>query len=333
MDNLKERHGCVSAWLWLAIISNVGYVIYYIVSMFNAFTSTLTISFGLLSMLATLNALGAILLMLWNKCGFYLFVISSVIATIINLGMLNIEPLFLISGVIAIIVWWSILQIRKNGKSAWSLMVDGWDYSHRRHMYQLFAAVIAVLFVLTAIAYAQTDDGNSSLDAGTFDDKELYETPIIVDDEVIWKTFYGDSNSCSIEAPNDMRYAELSEDQTLGLICTDYDPSVVVVYETISSMKNYGVNSAEDYANIIVKMNRNIDGSSGYKKISGGVYGDNSYLITYNITLDGTAFRINTLSVKTKNHFYYCQIYCIEQYADKLEPTIIHMIDSFKPLK
>ncbi len=334
MEEAKERHGCISVWLWFTIISNFGYAIYYAVSMFDAYSKAHCIILGLLSILATINLLGAIMLMMWNKCGFYILVISSILTTIINVGLLDTEPLYVILGLCAIIIWWGILQIRKNGKSAWCQMIDGLDYLHRRHLYQLFATIVAALFVLTSIAYVCTDGGYTSKDVIPLDDYKFYADPTADEvDDIEWKTFYGDSNSCSIEAPSDLRYAKLSEDQTLGLFCTDYDPFVVVVYETINSLKGVGVNTPEEYANVVVKLNRNVEGSSGYKKISEGAYGENSFLVVYNLTVDGTVIRINTLTTKTKSYFYYCQVYCVEKYADKSESTIMHMIDSFKALK
>ena len=153
MKESKERHGCVNAWLWIVIISNLGLGFYYATMMFSAYTNTLSLGIGLLSILATLNVLGAILLMRWNKYGFYLFVISSVLAALVNIGVLNLGAIVLLSGLFAILIWWGILHIKKDGVSAWSLLENGWDYKHCRHLYQLFGFIIGILMVLTIVAY------------------------------------------------------------------------------------------------------------------------------------------------------------------------------------
>lgn len=333
MNESKERHGCVNAWLWIAIISNFGLGIYYATMMFSAYTNTMSLGFGLLSILATLNVLGAILLMRWNKCGFYLFIISSILAALVNVGVLNLTPIVFISGISAIFIWWAILQIKKDGISAWSLLENGWDYKHCRHLYQLFGIIIGVLLVLTIVAFTGNHGGNPFERILPPDDDELVVDTVSVEDDIIWQTFSDSNNMCSIEVPNDFHKAELNPDQILGLMCTDYDPAVLVISETASSLKSAGISNTKDYANVLVKMNRNVEGTTDFNKISEESYGENSYLIVYSMFIDGTQFRYSLLTSRTKANFYYCQVYCLEEYAEKLQPTISHMLSSFKALK
>ena len=333
MNEVKERHGCVNAWLWIVIISNLGLGIYYATMMFSAYTNTMSLGFGLLSILATLNVLGAILLMRWNKYGFYLFVVSSVLAALVNIGVLSLEPVVLLSGLFAILIWWGILQIKKDGVSAWSLLEDGWDYKHCRHLYQLFGFIIGILLILTIVAYTGNHEGNPYEDILPSDDSELIVDSVAVDDDIVWQTFSDNNNMCSIEAPNDFHTAELNADQILGIMCTDYDPAALVISETANSLKGAGISNTKDYANVLVKMNRNVEGATGFNKISEETYGENSYLIVYSMSIDGTQFRYSLLTSRTKANFYYCQVYCLEEYAEKLQPTISHMLSSFKALK
>lgn len=332
MNEGKKRHGCVSMWLWIAIISNLGYGIYYAVSMFDAYTS-MSLGFGVLSILATLNVLSSILLMRWNKCGFYVFLISSVLAAIVNLIVLKLEPYFLISGIFAIFIWWGILQIRKDGVSTWSLLENGWDYKHCRHLYQLFCVIIGILFVLTIFAYTGSHGGNPYERNSPSEESVWVEDSVAVEDDIVWQTFTDENETCSIEAPNDFHSAELNADQILGLMCTDYDPAVLVISETVNSLKEAGISNTKDYANVLVKMNRNVEGATRFNKISEKAYGDDSYLIIYNLSIDGTQFRYSLLASRTKSNFYYCQVFCLEEYAEKLQPTISHMLSSFKALK
>lgn len=334
MNEGKERHGCVNAWLWIVILLNLGLGIYYATMMFSAYTNNMSLGFGLLSILATLNVLGAILLMRWNKCGFYLFVVSSVLAALVNLGVLNLEPVVLISGLLAILIWWGILQIKKDGISAWSLLEDGWDYKHCRHLYQVFGFIIGILLILTIVAYTGNHEVNPYEEKLPFDDSELIVDSVALDDdEIVWQTFSDSNNMCSIEAPNDFHTAELNADQILGIMCTDYDPAAMVICETASSLKGVGISNTKDYANVLVKMNRNAEGATGFNKISEEAYGEYSYLIVYNLSFDDTQFRYSLLTSRTKANFYSCQVYCLEEYAETLQPTISHMLSSFKTLK
>ena len=247
--------------------------------------------------------------------------------------MLSLEPVVLLSGLFAILIWWGILQIKKDGVSAWSLLEDGWDYKHCRHLYQLFGFIIGILLILTIVAYTGNHEGNPYEDILPSDDSELIVDSVAVDDDIVWQTFSDNNNMCSIEAPNDFHTAELNADQILGIMCTDYDPAALVISETASSLKGAGISNTKDYANVLVKMNRNVEGATGFNKISEETYGENSYLIVYSMSIDGTQFRYSLLTSRTKANFYYCQVYCLEEYAEKLQPTISHMLSSFKALK
>lgn len=150
---IKERNGCISFWLWIAIIANVALSIFYAVSMFNVYSGEMALGFGLCSIFGVVNVLSAILLLRWNKIGFYMMVVSSIMAIIINVCVLKMEPVTMVGSLFAIVIWWAILQMKKDGVSAWSQLKSGWDGKHCRHLYQLFAGICAVLFVLTLIAF------------------------------------------------------------------------------------------------------------------------------------------------------------------------------------
>lgn len=151
-NNLKQRNGCITAWLWVAILLNIGMAIFYAVSMFSAYSTEMALGFGICSIFGMINVLGATLLMRWNKTGFYLFLVSSLISAVVNVFVLKMSPVTAISSVFAIVIWWTILQAKKDGVSAWSQLETGWDYKHTRHLYQVFSIIGIALFVLTLIA-------------------------------------------------------------------------------------------------------------------------------------------------------------------------------------
>ena len=178
MENeLKQRNGCISFWLWLAIIANVAMTIFYAVSMFNINSGEMALGFGLCSIFGVVNVLSAILLLRWNKIGFYMMVVSSIMAIIVNICVLKMDPIAMLSSLFAIVIWWAILQMKKDGVSAWSQLQSGWDGKHCRHLYQLFAAIGVILFILTLIAFGNT---NSSNDDSEYEEVEVIEVAEVV---------------------------------------------------------------------------------------------------------------------------------------------------------
>lgn len=191
MNETKQRHGCVIAWLWVATISNVYMAIYYAVTMFSAYSPEITLGLGIQAILSIANVLGAILLMRWNKTGFYLFLMSSLIVCIVNISVFSIRPIVTIGSIFAILIWWAILHIKKNKKTVWSQLEIGWDLKHCRHLYQVFSIICIVCFILMLIAVSlenNTLSNNSSFEEDTVGIVEkvdvLDSVPITKEDKI-----------------------------------------------------------------------------------------------------------------------------------------------------
>ena len=56
-------------------------------------------------------------------------------------------------------------------------------------------------------------------------------------------------------------------------------------------------------------------------------------LIVYDMDIDGTKFRYNLLTTRTSSNFYYCMVYNLSEYSDKLNDTVEHMLNSFEANK
>lgn len=122
-NDLKQRHGCVTFWLWLVLLVNAGGVLQLIVSMCSsAGMDYPVVAVVLMVLLGTCNVVASLLLMRWRKLGFYLFVASSVAALAVNVLLLNVHPVQSVTSLAGIAIWWAVLQIRHNGRSAWSQM-------------------------------------------------------------------------------------------------------------------------------------------------------------------------------------------------------------------
>lgn len=156
-ENNNKRNSFVSACLCFGILGYLTITVLYIVTMYEESSPNTILGLGLCSMLALADALGVLLLLRWSKNGFYLLVLSTALSAVVNLSVLRLNLLPSLYFLIASAILFVILQLRSDGKSVWNQLKNGWDSEHCRHIYQLFAMVEVILFVLTLIAY-----GNSS---------------------------------------------------------------------------------------------------------------------------------------------------------------------------
>ena len=121
-NDLKQRHGCVTFWLWLVLIVNAGFTLQYVASLVDADPLLPLPAVFLLALLGACNVYAALLLLRWNKTGFYLFIFSSLAALVVNVTMLDLHPVQSATSLFGIAIWWGVLQIRRDGHSAWSQM-------------------------------------------------------------------------------------------------------------------------------------------------------------------------------------------------------------------
>ena len=154
----KQRNIIITACLWLAILANLTMTVGFIVTMYGASVMEETLGLGLCSMFTFANILGAILLLRWNKNGLGLITISVILSSIVYVYVLHLRLIQTIPFFVAVFLLWLILQIRKSGKSAWSQFKSGWDSKHCRHIYQVFAVIELILFILTLIAFGNHKD-------------------------------------------------------------------------------------------------------------------------------------------------------------------------------
>ena len=118
----KQRHGCVTAWVVLMIITNSLTAIIYLFAS-DLITNNLpgnvsTPMIILLGLVGIGNVVFSVFLFQWKKLGFWGFATTSVMALIINLSLgLGIGQSIL--GLVGIALLYGILQIKKDNVSAW----------------------------------------------------------------------------------------------------------------------------------------------------------------------------------------------------------------------
>jgi len=121
LDQLKPRHGCLTAYLILMIIANSITGLFYLFSgssVAKAFPESSNWALPILVIIVIFNIVCAIALFQWKKWGFFGFIISIIITFIVNVIIgTNIFLSFLGLTGIAVLYW--VLQMGKEKK--------GWD--------------------------------------------------------------------------------------------------------------------------------------------------------------------------------------------------------------
>jgi len=120
-NTLKQRHGCVTAWLILMIIGNSFIAVAYLFAtefmsdFMEGIPKTMIVLLGIFSIA---NVVFAVMLFRFKKFGFWGFVGTSIVVLVINLSAdLGIGQS--ISGLIGIAILYGILQIKKDNVTTW----------------------------------------------------------------------------------------------------------------------------------------------------------------------------------------------------------------------
>lgn len=123
VQETKQRHGCVTAWLMLMIVLNaLTSFAYFFANDKVSQTFPGGISKTALILLGALgigNIVFSILLLGWKKVGFWGFVATSAVVLVVNL-IIGLSVTQSVMGLIGIVVLYGVLQIKKEDVSAWS---------------------------------------------------------------------------------------------------------------------------------------------------------------------------------------------------------------------
>jgi len=116
------RHGCLTAFLIFLILVNVISVVMYLAAgdtIRQALPDAPSWISPALALLGVLNIVFAIALFQWKKWGFYGFIITSVIAVIINISI-GMSVLQGILGLVGVAILFGVLQIGGDDQKAWN---------------------------------------------------------------------------------------------------------------------------------------------------------------------------------------------------------------------
>ncbi len=124
-NNKKQMHGCVITWLVLEIISNLYVSILYLVSASHYREWLALFPKPLLTIneiMLILNIVFYILLLWWKKIGFWGISVLTLVSMVLNISYGFNVAFSIIVGFSSIIILFAILQIKRNGVSAWNNM-------------------------------------------------------------------------------------------------------------------------------------------------------------------------------------------------------------------
>ncbi len=114
----KERHGCVTAWLILMIIANSIIALTYLFTDNTTPQSPTNLTTLMLTTIGIANIIFAIMLLQWKKWAFWAFATTSLITLGVNISI-GISVGNALVGLIGIVILYGILQIKKDGITAW----------------------------------------------------------------------------------------------------------------------------------------------------------------------------------------------------------------------
>ncbi|MBK3519568.1 hypothetical protein [Carboxylicivirga marina] len=118
----RQRHGCVTAWLILMIITNSLSAVLYLFGgdmISQSFPNGISDSMlTLLAVLGVANVVFSFLLLKWKRLGFWGFLLTSLGALAVNL-MVGLGITQSLLGLIGIGILFAVLQIKKDDVSAW----------------------------------------------------------------------------------------------------------------------------------------------------------------------------------------------------------------------
>lgn len=152
----RKRHWFVTIWLSFVLVCNVLMFLLLLLAIKELRSVDEKIIALGVGGVTLFNSLASSLLLRWNKTGFYLFWTSFVIELVLSIGLLasgNIGVNALITlaaGIVGIGIIYSILQLKKNGLSAWSQLTSGFGFFKNRALYAVFC-VAACGFVASFI--------------------------------------------------------------------------------------------------------------------------------------------------------------------------------------
>lgn len=160
-----RRNWFVVLWIWLMIVLNAAVAVWTAVGLLpDAEIGSVSTLVRLSASVSLLYVFGAVQLWLRNKWGFSLIIIASAFSILISALLTDSDyPEYIFGQIIGIIlniiILYGILQIRKDGQSAWKQLEPKWNKTVLKISLPVFAVLLAGVWILpnSAVREAKTE--------------------------------------------------------------------------------------------------------------------------------------------------------------------------------
>lgn len=154
----KERHNCVTVWLFFMLFSYMFLGAYNLANIFNDHRNIpSSLIYGSFVIISLFNIRGCVMLLKGKRYGFYLLVVFSSLA--FGISMVHVNVPIAVCNIMVIAICWGVLYVKKNGMAAWTLMDKGIDNKPLQYICYL----LGVVLVLSIVAITMTKSKRNNI--------------------------------------------------------------------------------------------------------------------------------------------------------------------------
>lgn len=159
----KPRNWFVKIWIWTIILSNLALAVFYVDRVCGAWARIL--QYRIIGLCCILAALGGWLMWKYMRIGYWLFAVVQTVSSITSLTIWNTDTPesgigYFVGNFFCLAVAFGILQIRKNGISAWVQMDN--NLKHNKMIVEFALAAFCAL-IMIFIPNEHVPDANEKL--------------------------------------------------------------------------------------------------------------------------------------------------------------------------
>ncbi|MDR2971637.1 MAG: protein kinase [Bacteroidales bacterium] len=324
--NLKpKRNWFVSFWLWLLIVVNGILVHWFAIGSVIADLSLEVFIFcALASNLFLISLFSAIGLLKRIKLGFWIYCFSTFSLLLLsNLLEFNTSLFIMLGALFAIGVLFAILQIKKNGISAWKTLGKP-NFNKNKYYY-----IVLIILLITSICFSyfyyqkqyseKTGYFYNGFETSNNDD-------VVENDFENYHWFYSDDNSWKIKLPSYIKF-DNDEDEDWRFYNKAGTFGARVIREKKEVVEALSIYTLSSYVTFIQNsITQDNDDLSYTNKKSVTINGLNAYQFNFSIFEDGSQGYGYVAYIDGDNYYY--QIIVVNAYEPQKEEAI-KIINSF----
>lgn len=318
-----------AVWTWLSIIllvnSFLAVMFLFPIEAFGMNDSFFIRQSFIVAFLFGLNVIAAILMCNAKRIGFFLFIASQIIALLVEYSNNGLIWLIVSAGIL-----FAVLQIKKNGISAWDVM--GQSRKTNRGAYLLSGIVVSAMAITALISYPH-QMAMSEGSYGLSDDSLAVPSDSLA--SVDWVRIADDNNKFSVLIPGDWTSQQLSTRQCMGYGSPDDNYYMLALCEDATDVYNAGVSNLDEYYNLLKEnFNGLLSNYHPITKTDMKIYGERGIMQTYSGSIKVNDKYIECffekLYLKTDNFYVILQCWSPLSLKDEAEPKFDKMVLSYQ---